>query len=153
MFDRRLSLPAIILSAISSTCICRETHARGRLLRAVALVAVLLGLCAAGAHAGPTDTTTTLQITSGGSEVTTVVWGSEVTLTAAVTSGGGLATGQVNFCDAPAPHCTDIHLLGTAQLTRRGRCYGSIPASANTVTSRYTQVRPKGAQHSSPAAP
>jgi hypothetical protein len=28
--------------------------------------------------------------------------------------------GQVNFCDASAPYCTDIHLLGTAQLTSHG---------------------------------
>jgi hypothetical protein len=28
--------------------------------------------------------------------------------------------GQVNFCDATAASCTDIHLLGTAQLTSAG---------------------------------
>ncbi len=47
--------------------------------------------------------------------------GSELTLVAAVTSGAtNLTTGQVNFCDAAAKICTDIHLLGTAQLTHAG---------------------------------
>jgi len=31
-----------------------------------------------------------------------------------------LTTGQVNFCDATATYCTDIHLLGAAQLTSAG---------------------------------
>ena len=31
-----------------------------------------------------------------------------------------LTTGQVNFCDATAKRCRDIHLLGTAQLTSAG---------------------------------
>lgn len=40
---------------------------------------------------------------------------------ASVTSGSTkLTVGQVNFCDASATHCTDIHLLGTAQLTSAG---------------------------------
>src|SRR5271168_2662309 len=61
--------------------------------------------------------TTTLAVTSGGSTVTTVTAGSVVTLTATVTAGGTPTTpGQVSFCDATAKYCTDIHLLGTAQL-------------------------------------
>src|SRR5271170_8251417 len=61
--------------------------------------------------------TTTLVVTSGGSTVTTVTAGSVVTLTATVTAGGTPTTpGQVSFCDATAKYCTDIHLLGTAQL-------------------------------------
>jgi hypothetical protein len=44
-----------------------------------------------------------------------------VTLTATVQAGAtALTLGQVNFCDATAPSCTDIHLLGTAQLTSAG---------------------------------
>jgi hypothetical protein len=31
-----------------------------------------------------------------------------------------VTVGQVNFCDASATYCTDIHLLGTAQLTSAG---------------------------------
>jgi hypothetical protein len=44
-----------------------------------------------------------------------------VRLTATVTAGTtALTTGQVNFCDATATYCTDIHLLGSAQLTSGG---------------------------------
>jgi hypothetical protein len=44
-----------------------------------------------------------------------------VILTAAVKSSGATVTsGQVNFCDATAAYCTDIHILGTAQLTSAG---------------------------------
>ncbi len=66
-------------------------------------------------------TTATLAVKSGGNAVTTVVAGSEVTLTANVTlAGNPVTTGQVIFCDANAPHCTDIHRLGMAQLTITG---------------------------------
>jgi hypothetical protein len=44
-----------------------------------------------------------------------------VTLTAIVDAGAtALTLGQVNFCDAASASCTDIHLLGTAQLTSAG---------------------------------
>jgi trimeric autotransporter adhesin len=67
------------------------------------------------------QTTTTLAITSSGSAVATVPAGTVVTLTATVTSSGtAVKPGQINFCDATAPQCTDIHLLGTAQLTTAG---------------------------------
>jgi sugar lactone lactonase YvrE len=36
------------------------------------------------------------------------------------TDGTAVTPGQVNFCDASAKYCTDIHLLGTAQLTSAG---------------------------------
>jgi hypothetical protein len=53
--------------------------------------------------------------------VASVASGSVITLTASVSAGStALTTGQVNFCDAPATRCTDIHLLGTAQLTSAG---------------------------------
>jgi trimeric autotransporter adhesin len=73
------------------------------------------------AWASPATTTTTLAIASAGNAVTTVMSGSVVTLTATVTAGGNPVTpGQINFCDATAKLCTDIHLLGTAQLTGAG---------------------------------
>jgi len=76
------------------------------------------------AWAAPAATTTTLTITSGGNAVASggsVAAGSVVTLTASVSSGSTqLTIGQVNFCDALAKYCTDIHLLGTAQLTSAG---------------------------------
>lgn len=67
------------------------------------------------------QTTTSLTISSTNGTVTTVTSGSAVTLTATVNYGTTTATvGQVNFCDATALSCTDIHLLGTAQLTSAG---------------------------------
>jgi len=69
----------------------------------------------------PQPTTTTLSVTANGSSVTTVVAGTVVTLKAAVkASGSALNTGLVNFCEATAAYCTDIHLLGSAQLTSAG---------------------------------
>lgn len=69
----------------------------------------------------PPATATTLSVTSAGAQVTSVAYGSVVTLTASVAAGTSRVTaGQVNFCDASARYCTDIHLLGTAQLTSNG---------------------------------
>ena len=71
--------------------------------------------------AAPTATTTALTVTSSGAPVTSVAAGSVVTLSATVTSGTtALTTGRVNFCDAAATYCEDIHLLGSAQLTSAG---------------------------------
>jgi hypothetical protein len=68
-------------------------------------------------------------MTSGGQTVAaggSVASGSEVTLTAAVVSGSTtVTTGQVNFCDASATYCTDIHLLGTAQVIQSGPSAGT----------------------------
>jgi hypothetical protein len=81
-------------------------------------------LLLAGLPAGASGlaTITTLAVTSGGTAVTTVTLGSVVVLSATVKVGGitTLTVGQVNFCDATAAHCTDIHILGTAQLTKAG---------------------------------
>src|SRR5271163_1992819 len=73
------------------------------------------------AWAAPAPTITTLSVTSGGNVVVTVASGSVVTLTATVMAGSTPVTpGQVNFCDATAKFCTDIHLLGKAQLATNG---------------------------------
>ncbi|MGA2887977.1 MAG: VCBS repeat-containing protein [Terracidiphilus sp.] len=88
----------------------------------------------ASAATAPTATTTTLAIASGDNAITSggsVPARSEVTLTAEVSIGSTRLTfGQVNFCDAAAIYCTDIHLLGTAQLIQSG-------ASAGTATLRF----------------
>jgi Bacterial Ig-like domain (group 3)/FG-GAP-like repeat len=78
-------------------------------------------------------TTTALAITSGGYPVSTIISGNAVQLTATVTSPGGAVTpGQVNFCDATVSYCTDIHLLGTAQLSVSGTAAVTlIPAVGN----------------------
>jgi hypothetical protein len=66
-------------------------------------------------------TSTTLSLTSGGSTVTSVTPGTAVLLTAHVSAGTAPVTaGHVNFCDASAPHCTDIHILGSAALNSSG---------------------------------
>ena len=70
----------------------------------------------------PIPSRTTLAVTAAGAAAVSVPVGTAVTLTATVQAGGAAATtGQVNFCDAAAAYCADIHLLGTAQLTRTGK--------------------------------
>jgi sugar lactone lactonase YvrE len=67
------------------------------------------------------NSTTALAITGAGAPVTVVASGSVVTLTATVTVGAAtVMAGTVNFCDATAVYCTDVHLLGSAQLTASG---------------------------------
>ncbi len=64
---------------------------------------------------------TSLTVSAGGIPVTSIAAGTTVTLTATAASGGSpITTGTVIFCDASAAYCTDIHLLGTAQLTSAG---------------------------------
>jgi len=68
-----------------------------------------------------TATTTSLTLTSGGNSVTSINVGTMIILTASVSTGSTvIKQGQVNFCDATVTYCTDIHLLGTAQLTSSG---------------------------------
>jgi sugar lactone lactonase YvrE len=81
---------------------------------------VCVGWQAVSAQSKPA-TVSVMTVTSGGGAVTTVASGSVVTLTASVRSGSTILTaGQVNFCDASTNYCTDIHLLGTAQLSNAG---------------------------------
>jgi hypothetical protein len=106
---QRTSIGGLVLPISLRTSVCFVT-------------AVWLAMCGGlrQAWASPA-TSTVLAMTSGGSGVTTVTSGSVVTLTATVNAGSGVVTpGQVNFCDATANYCTDIHLLGTAQLTSAG---------------------------------
>lgn len=71
---------------------------------------------------GQTATTTSLAVSSGGAAVTTVTAGNMVTLTASVVAGSAtVKQGQVKFCDATAPRCSDIHLLGLSQLSSTGK--------------------------------
>ncbi len=86
----------------------------------VAAISMCLGASAASAQA-QAPTITTLAVTLSGSPVTAVDPGTAITLTATVTSGGAPVTpGQVDFCDASVSWCTDVHLLGMAQLTASG---------------------------------
>src|SRR5580704_15861639 len=99
---------------------CGLCHGRGPGYR-VRLIWGAMLLFALPAAASQVTTTTTLAVTSGGSAVSTVTSGSVVALTATVMAGAAPVTvGQVNFCDATAATCADIHLLATAQLTSTG---------------------------------
>lgn len=97
-----------------------------RLLARLAFAPISLALLSGiytpvAAFAAPAATTTSLSLTSSGNAVGTVASGTVVTLTASVAAGGSALTkGQVNFCDASGPHCTDVHLLATRQLTKNG---------------------------------
>jgi hypothetical protein len=90
------------------------------LARCVALGLLWVPWHAAGAQT-KASTASTLSTTVAGRAVTTVTSGTVVTLTATVTAGiTKVTTGQVNFCDAAAAHCSDIQVLFTAQLTSSG---------------------------------
>jgi hypothetical protein len=103
-----------LFATVSPAAGVRKIHGNGL----GSLFSVVL-LAASPAYAA--TTTTTLTITSNGGAVTTVAPRTVVTLTAAVNTGAAvLTTGQVNFCDATATYCTDIHIVGTAQLTSAG---------------------------------
>jgi Bacterial Ig-like domain (group 3)/FG-GAP-like repeat len=92
-----------------------------RALWYLSLIAAVSATCRTVRAAALPPTVTTLAVTSGAGAVTTVPAGSVVALTATVNAGSTAATvGQVNFCDASASNCTDIHLLGTSQLTAAG---------------------------------
>jgi hypothetical protein len=97
-----------------------------RILQAVRLAAaasLFVGVAASGAASAQTKaaTVTSLSVSAGGSGKSSVVAGTVVTLTAQVTAGGAnISPGQVNFCDATAAYCMDIHILATAQLTSSG---------------------------------
>ncbi len=80
-------------------------------------------------------TSTTLSLTAGGVPVTSVAPGTVVLLTAQVSAGGTPVTaGQVNFCDASAPHCTDIRIVGSSALNSSGTATFKFVPGAGTHT-------------------
>lgn len=87
---------------------------RFRLASSLVLVSILSSLvliAQTATAAAPTVTNLTTAKSPGG----------VVTLTATVNSTSGPVTvGRVSFCDASSNYCTDIHLLGIAQLTSAG---------------------------------
>jgi hypothetical protein len=97
------------------------------LIRSLLRAILGLSLFALASTAAPrafaqTATTTSLAVTSGGSPVSTIASGNKVTLTATVSAGSvKLTQGQVKFCDGQSTYCTDVHLLGIAQLTTAGQ--------------------------------
>lgn len=88
---------------------------------AVYLTALIFVLASCRLARASTSTAVTLSLTSDGTPVTVVTQGSVVTLTATVSGGSQpITAGQVEFCDAVASHCSDIHLLATVSLTQTG---------------------------------
>src|SRR3984957_9712937 len=97
------------------------------------------------AWAAPATTTTTLSVTSAGNAVATVTSGTVVTLTATVMAGSTpVAPGQINFCDATAKSCTDIHLLGSAQLTSAGTATLHFRPAIGSHTYKAVLAEPAG---------
>ncbi len=89
------------------------------LLRFVLVFAVALG--SRPAFAAPAATSTTLSVTVNGVPVPVVPAKSAVVLTAKVLFNlTSVFQGQVDFCNASTASCTDINLLGTAQVTAAG---------------------------------
>ncbi len=92
--------------------------------------ACLCAITVSPAFAASAATTTALAITANGATVSAVNAGTVVTLTATVKAGSTpVALGQVNFCDAAAVHCTDIHIVGIAKLSATGQAILNIAAT------------------------
>jgi Bacterial Ig-like domain (group 3)/FG-GAP-like repeat len=90
-------------------------------VRHISAFSFVFAAALASVQAQTAATTTGLAVTSGGNAVTQVVYGNAIELTATVTANGAaVAPGQVEFCDATVNYCTDIHLLGLAQLSAAG---------------------------------
>lgn len=110
-----------IRTLISQLASVRPLNSRVPIVAFLSVATMVSGAWKIASAQTKTATSTTIAVTSGGASATTVPAGSVITLTAVVKAGSTtLTTGQVNFCDAAAKYCTDIHLLGTAQLTSAG---------------------------------
>jgi trimeric autotransporter adhesin len=109
--------------------------------RASRLFAFLCVICVSLAHpawAASTSTTTALTLASSSGSIAdngTLASGSVLTLTATVTAGTAPVTaGSVSFCDASATLCSDIHLIGTAQITAAGTAMLKLIPAIGTHT-------------------
>ena len=105
-----------ILLVVAVTIVC-ATKRTPFVFRKSALVGSFSLLLLPSMQAATTPAATTTALTLSSPEI---AQGTLVTLTASVAASGPVTVGQVNFCDAAAAYCTDIHLLGTAQLTSAG---------------------------------
>jgi hypothetical protein len=97
-----------------------------------------------------TQTITTLTLSSA-----SVVPGTVVTLTAAVSNGAMLTTGLVTFCDATATYatyCDNSAVVGTAQLTAAGTAIlNLVPgAGSHSYTAVFNGVAPNSPSTSAP---
>jgi hypothetical protein len=100
------------------------------------ILVIVVTLATSGSALGQTVTTTSLTVSSAGNRVNTISAGTMITLTVSVVAGSSAVThGQVNFCDGTA-YCTDIHLLGTAQLSSAGQAQLSLRPAAGSYSYR-----------------
>jgi trimeric autotransporter adhesin len=102
------------------------------------------------AWAAPASTTTALTLGSSGETIVengTIASGSVLTLTAKVTAGtSSVNVGSVSFCDAAVPLCSDIHLIGTAQITQAGTAvFKFIPGIGTHTYNAVFAGTPNGA--------
>ena len=91
-------------------------------------------LCASAVSRAASTTSTTLSVTSGGVNSTSVSVGAPITLTATVVStGAAVHPGTVRFCDLTAnATCSEVSMLGTAQLTSGGTASISLRFGVGT---------------------
>ena len=98
-------------------------------LYVTAFLGFAVSCSAPSAWAAPVATTTTLTIYSGANTAVSggsVDSGTVVLLAATVKAGtAGVSPGLVSFCDASVASCSDIHLLGRAQLFKTDRSAGT----------------------------
>lgn len=114
-----------VFAAAFRTRFCRQSATFFTLLLAVSGHALF----------AQTATSTTLDITANNAPTTSVALGTVVTMTASVAAGATPVTvGQVDLCDAAATYCSDIKLLGTAQLTSAGTAIFRLTPGAGTHT-------------------
>jgi Chitobiase/beta-hexosaminidase C-terminal domain/Carboxypeptidase regulatory-like domain/Fn3 associated/FG-GAP-like repeat/IPT/TIG domain len=86
-------------------------------------------------------TSTSVAVTSSGSPTSSIGIGNMITLTATVIAGGSPVTaGTVHFCDASALYCTDVHLIGSAQLRNSGTAAINVRPGAGNHSYRATYV-------------
>jgi sugar lactone lactonase YvrE len=115
----------VLVSSAYAAILCVSSWFSSRPFRLISstnvAIALWLAMGVVASAQSKVATTTALAVTTSAGSSTSVPTGTVVTLTATVTpASGAIKTGQVNFCDASATYCTDIHLIGTAQLTNAG---------------------------------
>lgn len=126
-------------------CLSGRTFFTSKSLRAIVAGMAVVAMGCVPSFAAGVATTTTLTITSGGVTVASggkVVSPAQVTLTATVLAGATPVTkGTVEFCNSTAAVCSDINLIGSAQLTAAGTAsFTFVPAITppNTATPPVT---------------
>jgi len=115
----RIKVWRFAMSVLSMCLVSSSVFSRNKFLRFLVRISILLlamKLCGGVAQA-QTATTTTLVVSPSSPLAPRTV----LTLTATVMAGViPVHPGLVTFCDASAPHCVGLAVLGTAQLTSAG---------------------------------